>query len=306
MASRSMHTPPRQTLAGLAAARGRASSARRATAADSPGNWRHPRMDEITRRRSANVFTESNLKTAIYNGLALGVVYVARTANGTVYQQICRFLVPVRYAPTLWLLVQLALVLNIARAIMPLFRQPDTMADIPLTPGQRKLLGLVPVRMSASVTPGGVAAFTTPPRYARTPSMSSSPAAAASGLTAASNMATGSRSSYASYTSSPISSSPLFNKTRAVSGTSSSFSTAASPFPKGRRSSFGSFGSPGAVSSGAGPASAPSPSLFSESTLSVFPGTPSPSSGKRLSMGLNNKWLYEKGRRGSGSAARIY
>lgn len=47
-------------------------------------------MDEITQRRTANVFTESNLKTAIYNGLALAAVYVARTANGAAYQQICR------------------------------------------------------------------------------------------------------------------------------------------------------------------------------------------------------------------------
>lgn len=204
-----------------------------------------------------------------------------------------------RYAPTLWLLVQLALLLNIARAVMPLFRQADTMADIPLTPGQRKLLGLVPVRAAAAATPG--AAFATPPRYARTPSMAGS--SAASAVSAASHVATGARS----YASSPISSSPLFNKTRVAPPASSPFSAAGSPFLTGRRSSFSS--SPSALSGGGGGGGGGGASLFSESTLAGFsglPATPCPSSGKRLSMGLNNKWLYEKGRRSSGSAARIY
>lgn len=54
-----------------------------------------------------------------------------------------------------------------------------------------------------------------------------------------------------------------------------------------RRSSFGS------TSLGASTAT----SLFDEG-----PATPSPSSGKRSSVGLNNKWLYEKGRRTSNNS----
>src|SRR3569833_2700761 len=44
------------------------------------------------------------------------------------------------------------------------------MSDIPLTPGQRKLLGLP--ASSAPPTPGSK--FSTPPRYSRTPSISGS------------------------------------------------------------------------------------------------------------------------------------
>ncbi len=45
---------------------------------ESPGNWRHPRLTEITRRQNASVFSEAGLKTIIYNVLALAVVLVLR------------------------------------------------------------------------------------------------------------------------------------------------------------------------------------------------------------------------------------
>jgi nucleoporin POM34 len=38
---------------------------------DSPGTWRHPRLDEITRRRNATTFTEKNVKQIAYNAIAL-------------------------------------------------------------------------------------------------------------------------------------------------------------------------------------------------------------------------------------------
>lgn len=154
-------------------------------------------------------------------------------------------------------------------ALMPFFRPKDDMCDIPLTPGQRRLLGLPP--SSASPTPGSV--YSTPPRYSRTPSIS------------------GSVGSNKSYNSSPLSgkASPAPN--------ASTFSPIASPLLQKamtgggrRRSSLGSLGSPsplGASSAG---------SLFPEA-----PSTPSPTSGKRSSIGLNNKWLYDKGRRSSGN-----
>lgn len=155
---------------------------------------------------------------------------------------------------------------------MPLLRAKDDLSDIPLTAAQRKLLGLPP--SSTALVPD--ATFSTPPRYSRTPSIAGS---------------VGSRGSYAS--------SPLSGRGSPVvqgnGGSGSPYSPAGSPlfqkslsgFGDGRRSSIGS-GSPFGASSSA--------NLFSD------PTSPSPSGGKRTSVGLNSKWLYEKGRRSSGSA----
>lgn len=158
--------------------------------------------------------------------------------------------------------------LNILTACLPLIRRKDDLSDIPLTPAQRKLLGLAP--SSAPPTPD--AQYSTPPRLSRSPSMAGS---------------VGSQRSYASsplsgrgspalqgQTGSPYSpvGSPIYNKGLDVAG-------------NGRRSSIGG-GSPFGASS--------STNLFSD------PGSPSPSGGKRTSVGLNSKWLYERGRRSSG------
>jgi nucleoporin POM34 len=143
------------------------------------------------------------------------------------------------------------------------------LSDIPLTAAQRKLLNLPPTPVAA--TPE---AISTPPRYSRTPSIS------------------GSVGSRASYTSSPLSGrgSPI------VGGNlgGSPYSPLGSPLaPKSftpviNSNRKPSLGSP--VALGASTAT----SLFPE------PATPSPNAGKRTSVGLNSKWLYEKGRRSSG------
>ncbi|CAI4213751.1 unnamed protein product [Parascedosporium putredinis] len=104
----------------------------------------------------------------------------------------------------------------------------------------------------------------------------------------------GSIASKASFSGSPLSARGSVNKAAQQHGAGSPYSPAASPLngksgfnpslnSNGRRSSFGS---PVPLSNSA--------SLFSE------PATPSPST-KKTSVGLNNKWLYEKGRRSSGS-----
>ena len=45
---------------------------------ESPGNWKHPRLAEITRRQNATVFSESNVRTIAYNIGALAIVLVAK------------------------------------------------------------------------------------------------------------------------------------------------------------------------------------------------------------------------------------
>lgn len=50
-------------------------------------------MDEITRRRAATVFTETNLKTFVYNIVALVAVYLLGHASGVPFTQLRRLYV---------------------------------------------------------------------------------------------------------------------------------------------------------------------------------------------------------------------
>ncbi len=163
--------------------------------------------------------------------------------------------------------------INIAFALLPLVRPQDDLSDIPLTPAQRKLLGLPP--SSRPATPNS--AYSTPPRYSRTPSLAGSPASiksyASSPLSAVASPASGQYSSPRFGTSpsklnapqySPSTVSPLLHK---------------------------------AVGGGVGLGASTASSVFGDGG----PATPTPTAGKRSSVSLNNKWLYEKGRRNSGN-----
>ncbi|KFH47667.1 Meiotically up-regulated gene 31 protein-like protein [Hapsidospora chrysogenum ATCC 11550] len=243
-------------------------TASEAPVTDSPGTWRHPRLDEITRRRNATTFTEKNVRQIAYGAVGLVSIWLLRAISKLRYVP---NIVPASAQPYLewaWTLVQIIPLLNIISACLPLLRRQDDLADIPLTPAQRKLLGLPP----SSAAPIPDAQYSTPPRYSRTPSIA------------------GSVGSRGSYTSSPLSG----RGSPALQGGGSPYSPMGSPLANkgldfsvnGRRSSFGSQ-SPFAAST--------STNLFSD------PGSPSPSGGKRTSVGLNSKWLYERGRRTSGS-----
>ncbi|KAF7555968.1 hypothetical protein G7046_g6427 [Stylonectria norvegica] len=235
---------------------------------DSPGTWRHPRLNEITRRRNVTTFSEKNVRQIAYNVVALLGLWSAQLLariyiNPHILPNSSR-----SYLSWTWFFFQLIPFLNIGIACLPLVRPQDDLADIALTPAQRKLLGLPP----ASAAPIADATFSTPPRYSRTPSISGS---------------VGSRGSYAS---SPLSGrgSPIVQGGSGSPLGSPLFSKSVNSFGNnGRRSSIGS-GSPFNASTSA--------NLFSD------PTSPSPSGGKRTSVGLNSKWLYEKGRRSSGNA----
>lgn len=242
-------------------------------AADSPGTWRHPRLNEITRRQHATSFTEKNVRQIAYNVATLVALWALREiAKLKINPQIVSSSFRT-YLSWAWFVFQLVPFIQIGLACLPLVRTKDDLADIPLTATQRRLLGLSP--SSAPPTPD--VKFSTPPRYSRTPSIAGS---------------VGSRGSYAS---SPLSGrgSPIVQGSFGASG--SQYSPVGSPLLQkslsglgnARRSSFGST-SPFAQST--------STNLFSD------PGSPSPSGGKRTSVGLNSKWLYERGRRSSGNA----
>lgn len=164
-------------------------------------------------------------------------------------------------------------VFNIIYTFAPLWRTKDDLSDIPLTASQRQLLGLPP--SSAPPTPGSQ--YSTPPRYVRTPTpLSGSPGSKKGNY---SNSPLSGKGIPRSPSGSPFASSvsPLLQKTMAGNGN--------------RRSSFGS-GSPlglGALRGG----------------MPDTPGTPTPGVAKGGGIGLNSKWLYDKGRRSSGSS-RLY
>lgn len=48
---------------------------------DSPGNWQHPRIKEITHRQKATVYTAHNIKTIVYNIISIIVIHLIRAVN---------------------------------------------------------------------------------------------------------------------------------------------------------------------------------------------------------------------------------
>ncbi|KAF3770685.1 hypothetical protein M406DRAFT_33644 [Cryphonectria parasitica EP155] len=238
-------------------------------ATESPGNWQHPRIDEITRRQSATLFTSDNVKTVIYNVTALFVVGFVHRIHDDFSS---RWMTAVWWAFFAFYMLPLW---NILVACLPLLREKDDLSDIPLTPAQRKLLGLPP----SSKPPAPDTVYSTPPRCSRTPSIASSTGKASpnnSPLSANGSPGSGSRIGGSPY--SPVVS-PLLQKAVGYNG---------------RRST--SQGSPTPLSQSLLNQSAAS---FNSSVFSEPPATPSPPGGKRISVGLNNKWLYERSRRSS-------
>lgn len=147
-------------------------------------------------------------------------------------------------------------------------RPKDDFSDIALTSEQREILGLPPT----TKPPSPSSKICTPPRYSRTPSLAGSPASVASSTFSY----RGGSNNGSPIGGSPMAASPLLHK--AVMG----------PTKGARRSSLGS------------------PSGFARSAVVGLggegPKTPSPAPTKRASLGLTNKWLYEKGRRSSSNS----
>ncbi|PKY06303.1 NPCC-domain-containing protein [Aspergillus campestris IBT 28561] len=236
-----------------------------------PGKWRHPQLNEIVRRQNAETFGDRNLKKLSWNTVALVATWIFGDTFRSYSFRVQNLTRISTYPDFSLLILQLIFAVNILLALYPLFRPKDNFSDIPLTPTQRSLLGLRPSTSSPS-TPG--TSFVTPPKYRLSASRTASPASRTASPLSASASASGRRLSY-STTFSP-SSSPLLHKVVSNGGREG-----------GRRPSFGSSSSFGRSSS------------FTESTMG--PATPSPVGGKRVSLGLSNKWLYERSRRLSAS-----
>jgi nucleoporin POM34 len=179
----------------------------------------------------------------------------------------------VPYSGWIFYMVFLILAGNIGVQLLPLYRRrfPDAIADIPLTPSQRQVMGLR-ADVATPQTSGTAYAspnYVTPPRYQKsTPRGSFSnqgERASQSPLSGSPRASMGNSTSNSPF--SPNTGSPLFQK--ALGGSAQ------------KRLSYG--GTPMGSS------------FFGDSSSSATPGTPTPGPGK-ASVGLNNKWLYEKRR----------
>ncbi|KAF2269390.1 hypothetical protein CC78DRAFT_612372 [Lojkania enalia] len=248
------------------------------------GAWRHPKFDEITRRQYATTFDERNIRIILANSSLLVGTWLVFSAIDqlALLRALSRPLFDlskqIPYSEWILTVIRALLLWNIGQAFLPLVRRyhPDDIADIPLTPSQRQAMGLDP-NISAPQTPGSTYAspqYITPPRYLRTTPRSSfgtpGDRASQSPLSGSPHAGLGKSTSNSPF--SPNTGSPLFQK--AIGSSSAT-----------RRLSYDNRGTP--LGNG----------FFGDSSSSNTPGTPTPGMGK-ASVGLNNKWLYEK-RRGS-------
>ncbi|KAF2816488.1 uncharacterized protein BDZ99DRAFT_137234 [Mytilinidion resinicola] len=236
-----------------------------------PGAWRHPQFDEITRRQHARTFSEQNATAALVNTVYLVSTFIIPSfASGwRIFSPIfhlTRSMSP--YDFYVMLAVRLVLLYSIGIQFWPLFKPKDDLSDIPLTPSQRAAMGLDP-NIRTPQTPDS--SYVTPPRYSRSTPRSSM------------SNNSGRKLSQSPLSGSPISGSP-------VGRSNSPFSPSSPLLHKAvgggaQRRLFGTGQSP------------LSTSYFGESSASNTPGTPTPAPApSKASVGLNNKWLYDKGR----------
>ncbi|KAF2721135.1 hypothetical protein K431DRAFT_320601 [Polychaeton citri CBS 116435] len=260
------------------------------------GKWQHPRLEEIIRRRDRTNFDERNVHAAIINtALMLSCLSTPHTILPYLPASLQSLTQPY-LAYTLYAL-SLLFLSNTILALAPYKSQLDPCEDVPLTPSQRRLLGLPP--MSRPATPQEKDQWITPPRYSR----STTPRGDSSG---------GGMFFDVQGRASPLSrsrgNSPPDNSLRMSGyGAESSFASSSrrdsgsqfSPSPlkekilrggfERRRSSFGmSNGSPLGLGE------------FDGSSSSRF-DTPS----KKAGVSLNSKWLYEKGRGSPGARSSV-
>ncbi|KAF2140324.1 uncharacterized protein K452DRAFT_299682 [Aplosporella prunicola CBS 121167] len=250
-------------------------------ASPATGTWRHPRFEEITRRQSAATFGEAHAKSLISSLIILFLTFVFPAFTPTfVNTQIPKAFHSVHINPAfiVWLLRAL-LSFNCFLSVAPLFRAKDPLVDIPLTPSQRALLGLDPTLPSAPGTPESP--YVTPPRYAR----SATPRSNDKHLSQRRN-------------GSPYSGSPRLDSSYGYGDSGSPFSPSASPLLQK------AVGGAGASKRMSYSTSSLLDSSFGQSGLTASP-TPLGANGKGPSVGLNNRWLYERGR-GSPGARAIY
>lgn len=261
------------------------------TPARQNGQWTHPRMDEVIRRRNATNFDSSNVTSIMISSVLIIL---------SLYTPNVLFLI----FPTSWLAAaypypryavwtfQALMILNIAIATLPLWRKPDACEDIPLTPQQRKLLGLPP--MTRPATPQEKEQYVTPPRFSR----SNTPTSRSSSLNATRG------NSPLSARGTPIDANGSFRMSG--SGSNSLWGSPAQGNQLRRTESGKSLLGESFSESGGERRRLSYTALSNNSPLDIsgfesIGRIETPTKEKRASVGLNNKWLYERGRGSPGN-----
>ncbi|RPA86991.1 hypothetical protein BJ508DRAFT_410580 [Ascobolus immersus RN42] len=131
------------------------------------GSWRHPALDRIARQRRDDTFTDASVRRIAINfaGLVCTFVVFNHVKEYSLMKYLFRLLPKEIYNNStyiIWLL-RLLMVYNIAETINRAFTTENEFRNVPLTPQQRRLLGLNP-----NVPTPPDASLATPPRYAKT------------------------------------------------------------------------------------------------------------------------------------------
>uniref|UniRef100_A0A060T1Z7 ARAD1C28028p n=1 Tax=Blastobotrys adeninivorans TaxID=409370 RepID=A0A060T1Z7_BLAAD len=126
------------------------------------GSWEHPSLRDI-RRRTVN--KELALRKAIINGSIIVAMYILSHLvprnNSIVKSLIDDLSSVVSKLKLVWTAVMLICAVNVVLSLFKVIQPPERFDDLPLTPSQRKLLGL-PQSPHASPT-----AAPSPPKYAK-------------------------------------------------------------------------------------------------------------------------------------------
>ena len=259
----------------------------------SPGNWKHPNFNDITRRQHRNTFSYENSQRVLWNSIVLLATFfflndmisrwfvswfpirIGYASNSPACYSILiigrSFEVSLRPMYFVWA-VRLVLIYNIAMAIWPCFSQ-DEIIDIPLNDSQRRLLGLPDETPGSDRSATPESTFVTPPKYRRSSGSQRTPSSA--------------RSTPQMPSSSPLSQSPSnpFSRSR---GRSPFAPAESSPLSQSLTRSASSRERPGSRFG--------SPNSRFERSVSLGQGTPSPATRTKGGGGLNYRWMYEKGK----------
>ncbi|KAK1073050.1 hypothetical protein LTR33_010076 [Friedmanniomyces endolithicus] len=229
-----------------------------------PGEWQHPRYQELVQRQNANRFDATNMRIVGMNTGFMATSILVPFLISLILPRSWLLIAEPYYTYTLFA-IRLFFALNIVFAFTPLLKPRDNCDDVPLTPSQRQLLGLPP--MSRPATPQEQQQYVTPPRYSR----SATPQSNTSSLRAQGS-------------GSPLNGRPLESSTSQLRQRSVSGSPGLGPSPLayglksgGRRTSFQS-------------------SPLSTPDFDAAGSISTPTKSGKASVGLNSKWLYEKGR----------
>ncbi|KAK9356838.1 nuclear pore complex component-domain-containing protein [Lipomyces doorenjongii] len=130
------------------------------------GEWRHPAFDQLHNRISKTEFTQATSRKMFLNALAWLVYSVAISwlSKWNLMQEL--WAVNEKFAKNMTYIgaiLQMLFLWNIVDGLIRLLRPKDKLEDIPLTPNQRKLMGL-----DANVTTNSPAKPLTPPKYIKT------------------------------------------------------------------------------------------------------------------------------------------